>query len=205
MLFYDQEFGMFQKQYGIVLKRFIPKKAKLSILDRSLGKIDCIPHLDKLCHGAVITYYIEQVRSVYHIGNIELIDVPFALARINIRFLHQTLVVCYYFIPPGIVVWQVFDLVMFLYTMKNNDCTKQFQLLFVCKLFAVLGFVPPIFKEDQYIVDWILTTSIDRLLNEPLDLRIEQLLSEWINTCIALHPRAQLLKSMMVFNQDGIL
>lgn len=196
---------MFQKQYGIVLKRFIPKKAKLSILDRSLGKIDCIPHVDKLCHGAVITYYVEQVRSIYHINNIELIDVPFALARINIHFLHQVLIICYYFIPPGIIACQVFDLVRFLYTMKHNDCTKQFQLLFVCKLFAVLGFVPPTSTADQGIVDWVLTTSIDSLLNEPLNLRTEQLLNEWVNTCIALHPRAQLLKSMMVFNQDGIL
>lgn len=205
MLFSDQEFGMFQKQCGIVLKRFIPKKAKLSVLDRSVGKIDCIPHVDKLCHGAVITYHIGQVKSVYHLEGIELIDVPFALARIDIRFLHQVLLICYYFLPLGAPAPQVFDLVRFLYTIKHNDCTKQFQLLFVCKLFAVLGFVPDTFKADQIIVDWILTTSIDTLLNESLDLRVEQLLNQWVTICIALHPRAQLLRSMIVFKQDGIV
>ncbi len=196
---------MIQKQYGIVLKRFVPKKAKISVLDRSLGKIDCIPHIDTLCHGAVISYYINQIHPVYRLHSVELIDVPFALARINIRFLHEVLILCYYFIPHGSTAPQVFDLIRFLYTIKHEECTRQFQLVFVCKLFAVLGFVPDTLNVDQTIVDQLLTTSIDRLLNYPLELGIEQFLSDLIDACIALHPRAQLLKAMVLFKIDGIL
>lgn len=196
---------MIQKQYGIVLKRFVPKKQKIAVFDRSLGRIDCIPHIDTLCHGAVISYYVGKTQPLHHLHNVELIDVPFSLAHAHIHFLHKVLLVCYYFIPQGSAAPEAFDLLRFLYTIENNKCVKQFQLVFVCKLFALLGFVPNTLAVDQFIVDQLLTTSIDRLTNYPLELGIEQLLGQWIDACIALHPRAQLLKTMILFKTDGIL
>lgn len=118
---------MIRKHRGIVLRRYTPRKSKIIVLDRELGKIESIPHVDILCHGAVIEYFPKKMCLLYKLESFQLIVAPLHFARDHIQFLHHVLELTYYFVPLDSRVPEIFDLLLFLYRMKNSSCTATFQ------------------------------------------------------------------------------
>jgi hypothetical protein len=96
---------MYKKETGIVLKRFIPLKQKLSILTDLFGKILVIaqpnnPICQRLWPGSMISANFEQLEnSTYLARGIEIINVPEAMTQSDIYWLHHILELHYYFIP----------------------------------------------------------------------------------------------------------
>ena len=103
------------KEYvGIIVKTYLPQKYKLAILDKELGKIVCVPHREDIRCGTLISYHLSQQKNVYFIQNITIIDMPLSLAQYNLIFLHHVLEICYYFIPVGSNVPEIFDLLSYI-------------------------------------------------------------------------------------------
>ncbi|MCA9770621.1 hypothetical protein KC460_04595 [Candidatus Dependentiae bacterium] len=187
---------MIRKHRGIVLRRYTPRKSKIIVLDRELGKIESIPHVDILCHGAVIEYFPKKMCLLYKLESFQLIVAPLHFARDHIQFLHHVLELTYYFVPLDSRVPEIFDLLLFLYRMKNSSCTATFQKLFVCKFFALLGFFPENKKMRQSYFHQLVGISIDTLVQLSINLEVEYALQQWIYSCVAQHPRARFFKTI---------
>lgn len=104
------------KNLGILLKNYSPKKEKFSIFDSLLGRIEAtikINHKTQVVHnGTLFSYTVEPShKSIYSLNNIEILNVPFNLAKQDIYFFHHMLELCYYFLPLQIAYPAIFELI----------------------------------------------------------------------------------------------
>jgi hypothetical protein len=185
-----------EKNTGIVLKNYYPSKCKLALLDRDLGKIMAVPHRVDISHGTLISYFSRTQESMHFIYNIDIMDMPLALAQHDIFFVHHVLELCYYFIPQGSQALHVFRTLLHFYEFPVILDTPVMKKIFIMKIFFMLGVHP----EGNYLRNAqcieLLSTSIDILASRSIDLSIEQELDVWLEYCIKNHPRSEYFKTM---------
>lgn len=194
-----------EKNTGIVLKTYFPGQCKVSLLDQTLGKIVGVPVRTDMSSGACISYFVQQTNSVYFMQNVEIIDVPMAMAYNDILFLHHILEVCYYFVPSGSRAPRLFALLVALYSNQQKLWNAQMKKLFLFQLFTVIGMYP---EDAQFRTPYfhhLASASIDTLADQSLDLVIEQQLDAWLLRCIAQHPCAHNFKTVSFLYDNRIV
>jgi len=177
-----------EKNKGIVLKTYQPYKCKLSILDMHVGKIMAVPNRDGIGNGACISYQIDEQPHIYFIRDINIIDMPMALAKDDILFVHHILELCYYFIPMGSTNPRIFPLLVKLYESPHIFQDTLLKKIFLFKCFTTLGLYPESKKFQQHSFLQLAATSIDNLTSPLVDLTIEKELDDWLLHCISSHP-----------------
>lgn len=185
-----------QKNIGIVLKNYQPQKCKLAILDRDAGKIMAVPNRADISHGALIMYYEREQPYLSFINSIDIIDMPLMLSQEDITFVHHVLELCYYFIPMGSMAPQVFSSLLRLYEYPLLLVTAQLKKIYILQLFAQLGVYPEHSAVRTAHLTQLVSTSIDILATQSLDLRIEQELDAWLVHCVRTHPYAKYFKTI---------
>ena len=185
------------KNTGIVLKKYFPQNKTISILDKDIGKIQCIPK-KKYClpNGSVVNYRISKKKSRYVIENIEILYVPFNMAINDILFFHHILEICYYFIPQEAQNTEVFSLINYLYYFGYRIKYIIDKKLFLFKLFIFLGLYPEGEKFQTPIFHKLAIESIDTLIDKKLHLGIEKDLDVWLYSCVQTHPMFKYLKTI---------
>lgn len=194
-----------EKNTGIVLKTYLPAKSKISLLDHTLGKIVGVLTRADISSGACVSYFVNKNSSVYFIQDIEIIDMPMALAHNDIFFLHHVLELCYYFVPSGSRAPQLFNLLIALYTCEQILRNIQMKKVFLFQLFTIVGMYPDDVQFRTPYFHQLASASIDTLVGQPLDLVIEQQLDAWLLQCIAMHPCAQNFKTVSFLYDNRIV
>ncbi len=95
---------MHNKEFGFILKRFLPYKKKLSVLCCQKGKINLITQPTEKCHqlwpGMLICFtptFNNKKICIAH--DIEIIMSPEQENFSNLYWVHHLLEICYYFVP----------------------------------------------------------------------------------------------------------
>jgi hypothetical protein len=184
-----------KKSFGIVLKKF-PHKSTFLLLDDMQGKITAISTLTTLCTGAALFYVLAPLSSVYRLDYPEMLYVPFSLARQDILFLHHVLELCCFVMQEGDPASAVLALIVTLYCSPDLVRHVAAKKIFLSKLFVVFGFYPEGQQFQQIYFKRLAAESLDTLLAEPIDLKVEKELDDWLSQCIATYPHMRHLKTM---------
>ena len=190
------------RNQGIILKTYVPKKCKISLLDKKCGKIEVISprvsFLESLLPGMVVTYFLwKRPGCLDELRAIELDDVPLTLARRDIYFFHHVLELCYYFLPLNLAVGDIYDLILFLLESSEKISSTMHKKLFLLRFFLYLGMYP---EEDEGM-----GKSFEYLLYDPIDIMLEKtiiisetILEQWLLACMQTHlPKVQLKTLLM--------
>lgn len=163
---------------GIVLRASSEFKSALTLLDEQLGKIEGLvvrrKPVEKLFHGALISYSLKKNRSKYMLSDVRIVDMPEYLAREHFLFFHHVLELSDYFLPWDQQATALFHLLHVLYTDPEMVGTKRAQKVFLCHFFKRLGMYP-----DEGLV--------------PFD---KEKTETWLRACIDMHPQAASLHTV---------
>ena len=192
------------KRVGIVLKE-LNSPHKIALLDEQHGRIDAIIK-KPTCVGALLHYTIEQERgNFWYLSQLSISHLPFQLARDDILFWHHVLEISYFFVPIGSSTYSLFKLLQFLYTVDNNVrwCTQS-KKLYLFKLLAAIGLydrLPSLVPIGR--VEYLLGMPVDEIVQEKLDEKNEQIVDEWLRTCIAEHPAIEQFNTVHFLINNG--
>lgn len=187
---------MENKRNGIILKTFFPKKMKMVVLDEHLGKIEAVPPSENYTPGSLISYYAHARGQIYFLHSIELLDMPLALAKDDILFLHHVIEIVYFSSPFATSVPEVFGMIYQLYELKRNAYSDDFKIVYLFKLLVALGMHPEEsrFQDAHYYL--LARESIDTIINMSIHLDIKRALHEWVRACVLVHPLVHVFKTM---------
>lgn len=194
-----------KKNKGIVLRNYPPTYQKYAIFDEQLGKIECIIDAKikkRFSNGAIITYSYRNKGHYYLLNDIELIDIPFALARNDILFFHHILEICYYFLPLESYAGTAFHLVHFLFTACEQFNAQSYKNLFLYKLFCSLGIHPEESFCNEISRNTLISKPIEVILKETIDNATNNALEAWLMHCTLEHPNKDQFKTLY-FNKDS--
>ncbi len=180
---------------AIVLK--LISSHKIALLDREYGRIDGIT-LKTPVLGALIGYKIERERSsAFFIGECSINDLPSFLARLDILFWHHVLELCYYFVPIGSQDPELFELLLFLYTVEKGSLWGiQAKKMYLFKLLSMIGMQPEFPKIPDVMMHQLMALPLDRLSDEVLGEESEKMLEEWLRVCVSEHPEIEQFKTV---------
>ena len=182
---------------GIILRRLLPSRYKIALLDKQYGRMEVISHSSALMVGSLITYTLsEQQRGNYFLNDSQLAYIPLSLGRADVLFFHHVLELIYYFAPVGSCASGVFDLLAFLYTTEHMLMSVQFKKIFLLKLLTLMGATPEL--------DSVRTSGINRLSIMAthqfnvivIDTVVEKELDRWLWSCIWQHPYVNEFKTV---------
>lgn len=184
-----------KKHIGIILKNFYPKKYKIVVLDGKIGKMHYISpkRNKKIPVGTLISYQRERKNKIIEL---ETLDIPFETAIDDILFLHHVLEICYYFIPVGIDIKEVFSLLLYLYSFPYKLKYIIEKKLFLFKIFVSLGIFPEDEKFQTPYFHQLSSESIDTIIGQDLPLGIERDLDKCLQYCVQMHPMFKCFKTV---------
>lgn len=184
-----------KKNTGIILKTSTKTRDLMVIMDDREGKITTQIRGNIPSIGSLITYNAHQKNSWWNIDSIELLEMPCALAKHDILFLHHLLELCYYCLPIGSCAR---DLVSFFHALYQRDpnCSRAMQKSIIFKLVVMLGMYPEEMVLHVKKFHNIAQESIDTVSQVILNLEIEQELDQWLKSCIMSHPHARYFKTL---------
>lgn len=166
------------------------------VLDHDLGKIEAVPPGDRYTAGAVISYHAHMRGQIYFLYDIELIDMPLALAKEDILFLHHVIELIYFCAPFSQSMPEIYAILYQLYCPAETLLSNDFKIVYLFKLLVTLGMHPekPEFQDAKYYI--LARESIDTILNKSIHLEIKQALHEWVRACVLVHPLIHVFKTV---------
>lgn len=192
---------MLEKHTGIILKTYFPQKRKIAILDCKLGKIEAVPADIRLGVGSLIEYYARPQGKIYFLESVQVLDVPLRLGKTDILFLHHVLEICYFGVPFGSCVSEIFDMVDFLYAL-SEPIEYHYKIAFIFKLLTTIGIYPYESRFQQPLFYNLAIESIDSIAVKSLDLKVQQELHSWIYAGISEHPLVKNFKTINFLIHD---
>lgn len=177
-----------QKNKGILLKNYSPYKQKISIFDKTLGRIEALVkqttnHLP-LNNGTLLSYYIEPtISTLFIITALEIEHIPFDLAKKNIQFLHHILELCYQFLPLHCTYLSTFELIETAFKRDFNNPP-----LVLLRFFVALGIYPEELPFEKTYFLHLLSSPFETIIKEKLDDAQLKMLESWLIRCIEMHP-----------------
>lgn len=185
---------------GIVLRTYIPKKQKLAILDKKLGRIECVPQNQKsayrLSHGAYVSYALRAWHAQYLLHDPNILDLPFYWAYENFLFFHHVLELCYYFLPIDGQSADIFELIYILYDRPKLLQTTLSRKIFLCRFFWKLGIYPYNAESFDSCLFSLISGPLDSNLSIADEKIAHQHIQKWLLACVNTHPYAHRLKTI---------
>lgn len=188
-----------QKNCGIILRTYYPYKQKISLFDKEHGRIEvCIniantKHAHQLNNGTILYYSLTLHPSPCKIDTIEVIAIPFELAKHDLVFFHHILELSYYFLPPGAAAPDTFDLIMYLFNTVTYTFDKQ---LILFRFFISLGMYPEHIPFEKSYFHYLASQKLEIFFQEKLDEMHHKVLESWLLQCIAMHPHKNQFKTI---------
>ncbi len=165
---------MEERRRGIILRASSEYKNSLTLLDERQGKIEGLVYnkrsLERLFHGAVISYSSKKNRSKHILLDIELVDMPVYWTGKHFLFFHHVLELSDYFLPWDAQATALFQLLHILYTDPEAVGTRHCQKVFLSHFFRRIGIYP---EEDMLAKD----------------------IESWLRACVHAHPGATALRT----------
>ncbi len=211
---------MQNKEFGFILKRFLPYKKKLSVLSNMQGKINIITQpIDKLnllwpgmliCFNSTFNNTKMQIAS-----NVEIMINPIQINTQNFYWMHHILEICYYFVSLDDPCSEIFNFLYSFFSLIKIE--KQFSKnifiinkIYLIKLLCLIGFYPE--KEllgFLNVYDQIRSNSIDfnnyqqveslTMYLDKISLLYAKKIDKWALSCLSTHPCFKLFKTIKNF------
>jgi hypothetical protein len=196
------------KHTGIVLRTFFPEKQKILLFDRTLGKLEAIilesRAIARITNGAALIYNFHDSLKSHRIVDLEIVESPFAVARLDLLFFHRLLELIHFFVPFGSPSVELFTFITHIYQSHLYEKIIQNQTLYLVRFFIMLGEYP----EDDVLhtVDLyrLISLPIEVMLNENVDERSRLILDQFLAKCITHHPQNKQFKTISFFS-SGVL
>jgi len=173
---------------AIVLCR---KEHLCTLLTRNRGVVRVAAYQTGLILGSLIRCTLCKSGNRCAVQNVELLEVPFVLARDDLLFLHHILELCRAFIPQGARAPEVFDAVCALYAQRTCRLSNLCKKLFLCRLLICVGLYDSLPKIDAAVLETVLTLPVDMARWSTIDLDSQQELDAWLLACVAGHPQVE--------------
>ena len=177
------------RNVGIILKRNNPVKNQYSLLDQNEGIIICSIAREDICAGACIEYNLSKQGTRLFAEDVELIEFPCISTVADLLLLHRALEICFECMPVGSVTTGVFELIVTLYDDSMSSLLRMglVKKIFLCKLFALLGFYPHEKKFQNQFFHSLATETLDNLKTFSLSMMQEEDIEAWLQSCMAMH------------------
>ncbi|BDC34151.1 hypothetical protein Noda2021_01090 [Candidatus Dependentiae bacterium Noda2021] len=168
--------------------------------------IEAIPPSETWSVGSLVEYtLVKSNQNKLFLHNVDLIDVPFKLAREDILFFHHILELSYFFMLEGSHVPGMYELLQYLYSQSQEKYSLDFKLLFLFKFFVLLGRYPEDEKFQTMYFEELASKPIDTVVHHLIPSNVSLQLSEWIISCVMDHPYVQGLKTIHFLERDRLL
>lgn len=189
---------------GIVLKNLQPQHARIALFDQEYGRLDVTLFPSLIIVGSQVSYrLVKGFDDFYHIKDLRLDEVPFALARFDILFLHHVLELCYYFIPIATGTSEIFDLLRFLYSSdKKWWGSSAIKRLFLLKLLMLIGYYAMPLALDTEMIKKLVTTSLEDDAIHELATIHKKAIDSWLRICLAEHPHIKKFKTVHFLTRE---
>ncbi len=192
---------------GIILRSYLPKKQKLTVLDSKLGKIECIPNncksLYSLSNGSLISYFPKIWKeNYYNIIDIEVLQMPFYWGQSNLLFFHHVLELCDYFLPfEDKTSNDIFDLIILLYASPEKVKSVLSKKLFLCAFFKKLEIYPDDVDSYDSVILNLISDFLHSSLSDKYEMSVNTDLRRWLFGCVNAHPKAHRLRTIEFLNE----
>ena len=193
-----------RKRVGIILKNYQSDQQRFSVLDRNDGKITCMLYNSSIVKGGLISYFTSTDTGTRIVTGVEVLDIPFTLARHDILLLHHVLELCYYFLPIQSEAEATFDLLMFLYRAADKLTTPLRKKIFLCKLHVSFGCYTDYAPLSMMFFSRLHSESIDSIVQVSLRLEIERKVDAWLYSCLREHPCFRNFKTVHFFDKNRL-
>lgn len=186
---------------GIVLKKYTHKN-KIALLDKKLGRIDgIVPVMHDIAVGTLLGYEVRQQGHAYFLIAPEILDMPLAMGKHDLIFLHHVLEWCYYSVRLGSVEEHVFDAIMCLYATFAQSWSVIAKNVFIFKLLLIIGCYSEHALLKKPIIAQLHAMPIDKVFDGALDLEYMfgsyvQDMHDWIRLCWVEHPYGNQFKTV---------
>lgn len=188
---------------GIVLRKSMGSKYKISLLDKNYGRIECIVNSSTFCIGSLVAYTFSEKKGTFFLSDTQAIYTPLSLGSSDLLFLHHILELLYYFAPVGSCVNGIFDLLAFLYTIEHMLMSKIFKKFFLLKLLTFLGVSPELDSMYYTSIDVLSRLPIDQFSDDLIGCEDEKKLDKWLWLCIWQHPYVSEFKTVHFLEKTG--
>jgi hypothetical protein len=193
----NQELRKMQRHSGIILKTLFPKKRKMIVFDQLLGKVEVVPPSDNYRQASVIEYSIVRWGMLFSVQEVQVVQVPLQLARVDIQLIHQAVELCYFCAPFHQHLEGLFELLLELFEYMPADNHECKRLAYLFKMIYTLGLHP-----DQNIIfhDWLYQLaqkSVDTIAVSALDLEIKEEIVAWMRCSLKTHPLHTMFKTAL--------
>lgn len=195
-----------QQHTGIVLKRYTPKKQKISVLDAHLGRIEAVIRDERLLQsvwpGMELAYMPLEGSGIYFLDYTSMVAAPFASAQHDLGFLHHVLELSYYFLELNDVTPEIFALVEFV-------CNQSQELVYEKKILIVAKFLWQLRQDIEMLQEYqsihrLLALPLEGMLNERVDVQEFTHLLCWIRHAISCHPQQAYFKTIGFIKGTGV-
>ena len=164
------------------------KEHRVTLLARNRGVVKTAIYTYPLLLGSVIRCVLCKGSGGMRAEQIELLAVPFAIAREDLLFFHHVLEMCDAFIPEGVRAPEVFDPVLVLYDSHAGYLNDLCKKLFLCRLLIGMGLYDGLPKIGADLLATILAMPVDIARWRTIDLDSQHELDTWLLACVASHP-----------------
>ncbi|MFA5998617.1 MAG: hypothetical protein WC747_01190 [Candidatus Babeliales bacterium] len=130
---------------AFVLKNYAPMSHKVEILHRQHGKIMCIypknHHAALLSAGSLIFCMVEKNQNFYRFLNLEIESALHGFSVVQLQFIHDIIRLCIKKIPREIMVPELFDYLLYVYSDLSN-LSDDGKLIVLLRCFLMLDLLP---------------------------------------------------------------
>lgn len=187
------------KKNGIVLRTLFPAKQKVILLDADLGKVEAsvpdIKTIVRITNGALMEYRVTQSQHGLSLHEVDYLDVPFPLARVDVIFLHHVLELARFFIPLESVAKDLYQLLLMLYHDERLMTDSMAQKLFLVRFFMMLGLYPETITKNPSLYA-LISLPIEVMLEKKVDEQSGKLLAAFLSECMSSYPHLKDLKTI---------
>jgi len=134
-----------EKEYGFVLKRFLPNKQKLSVLSASMGKITVVIPDKRVCQrlwpGMLLSFFAQPtIYSTYITHHVDILYVPQEINTGDLYWMYHLLELSYYFFAQKDPDYKAFESISSYFALLDD---KEFfgDTLYLIKQLCVLHFL----------------------------------------------------------------
>ena len=187
-----------QQLRGIVLKRYMPKKQKLSVFDWQLGRIEAVVRdpllLERIWPGMGLAYTPVEGRGIHVLAQVTLAAMPNVRTQQDLAFLHHVLELSYYFLPLADAEPDIFEIVA-LVCADDQLLDQDKKIMILAKFFWLIGLEIDLLG-DQDGLRGLLALPLRSMLREQMNEGIKKHLILWIRRCVVQHPQRAYFKTV---------
>jgi hypothetical protein len=210
---------MNEKEFGFVIKRFLPNKTTFCMVTRTQGKVTVAMKRVRQCSmlwpGMFVSFfYSQRDHQRIHAEGVEILSVFPSSTFEDTTWLYHLLELCYFFIPSHNVCSEIFNFLLKIFIVMNYKVLIEPHIevmheISIIKLLILFGFQPreKIFKLSE-VFDNLPDHSIDfeneqkvELVKNQLEAVCPQLIKEakkWAETCLHSHPSFRSFKTVKI-------